>query len=274
MTEGTAKPYDPKFGIQWFVFLDGFLRLFIWYSSIALSVALFTVCDAWPKPSIINADLSTAWLWGQKLSHLVFLFNIFYIAHLLVFRLIIPTPRAGRYEIGPGKRPSRQLVYSAFLAALTKARYQAPFPGFLVFHLVSLPPLKWIMNPIFGPKSKSSYIAEPCIIDPYNVTIGRNVIIGFGSTIAGHYQERDAVFLAKTIIEDDVLIGGHSAIAGSHIKRGAIIGAGSMVLAGCVVGEYEYWSGNPARRRRVFKPKEPASTGQDPQPDDSVDAAP
>ncbi len=260
MTEVTAKPYDPKFGIQWFVFLDGFLRLFIWYSSIALSVALFTVCDAWPKQTIINANLSTAWLWGQKLSHLVLLFNVFYIAHLLVFRLIIPTPKPGRYEIGPGKRLSRQLVYSAFLAALTKARFNVPFPGFLVFHLVSLPPLKWIMGPIFGPKSKSAFIAEPCIIDPYNVTIGRNVIIGFGSTIAGHRQERDAVHIAKTIIEDDVLIGGHSAIAGAHIKRGAMIGAGSVLMGGSVVGEYEYWSGNPARRRRVFKPTEESAT--------------
>ena len=95
---------------------------------------------------------------------------------------------------------------------------------------------------------------DPCIIDPHKVSVGRSVTIGFGTTIAAHYQQRDAVYFKRTIIEDDVLIGGHVAMAGVHVKRGAVIGAGSIVLPESEIGENEYWSGNPARRRSVLPP--------------------
>jgi acetyltransferase-like isoleucine patch superfamily enzyme len=123
--------------------------------------------------------------------------------------------------------------------------------------MANLPPLKWLMDSIFGPKSKSCYVTDPCILDPSHVTIGRNVVIGFGTTLAAHFQEQDAVLIKQTIIEDDVLIGGHCAISGVHIQRGAVIGAGSVVLPGSMIGPGEYWSGNPARRRREAPRLEP-----------------
>jgi hypothetical protein len=250
MNDTNLKPHDHRPGLQAFLFLDGLIRLFIWFSSIALTTALFTACDAWPAETMIGADLSAAWHWGQKLTHLVLLFNLFYVAHLIVLRLLIPTPREGRYETGPDQKLDRQLIYSALIATLTKARYAAPFPGFLVFHIANLPPMRWLMNPIFGPKSCSCYVTDPCIVDPHLVTIGRNVVIGLGATIGAHYQERDALVIKRTTIEDDVVIGALSAMSGVHVKRGAVIAAGAIVLPGSVVGENEYWSGNPARRRR------------------------
>lgn len=39
-------------------------------------------------------------------------------------------------------------------------------------------------------------------------------------------------------------------MSGVHIREGATIAAGAVVLPGSVVGPNEYWSGNPARRRR------------------------
>ncbi|MFQ5430584.1 MAG: DapH/DapD/GlmU-related protein, partial [Phycisphaerae bacterium] len=129
--------------------------------------------------------------------------------------------------------------------------------------VANLPPLCWLMNRVFGPRSQSCYVTDPRIIDPHLVTIGRNVIIGFGSMIAGHHQEQDRVVIQPTVIEDDVLIGGYAAISGAHIKKGAKVGAGSVVLPGSVIGEYEYWSGNPARRRQRLKQRGDAESPKD-----------
>lgn len=251
MNQMTPKPHDPVHSLQWFLVLDGLVRLFIWSSPMAFAAAIFTYLDAWPRETIVKADLTTAWLWTRKLTHVVLLYNFLYVLHLVAIRLLIAAPKEGRYEVGPGKPVSWQLLRAGFLGALTKARYEPPFPAFLVFHMANLPPLKWLMAPVFGPKSKSCYVAEPTILDPYAVTIGRNVVIGFGTTLAGHYQEQGSVVFQPTIIEDDVLIGGHCAISGSHIQRGAVVGAGSIVLPGSVIGPGEHWSGNPARRRRL-----------------------
>jgi hypothetical protein len=179
----------------------------------------------------------------------VLLYNLLYVAHLIVIRLLIATPREGRYETRPGTPVNWQLLRAAILGALTKARYEAPFPAFLVFHMANLPPLRWLMGLVFGPQSKSCYVSDPTILDPWAVTIGRNVVVGFGTTLAGHYREQDTVVFQRTVIEDDVLIGGHCAISGAHIQRGAVVGAGSIVLPGSVIAPGEYWSGNPARRR-------------------------
>jgi carbonic anhydrase/acetyltransferase-like protein (isoleucine patch superfamily) len=250
MKDTRSTTRDMKLRLELFVLLDGFIRLTVWASSLAFTAAVLTYSGAWPQENIVGGGLSQAWRWTQALANAVLLFNFFYILHLVVLRLLIPTPKAGSYEIGPGKTVDRQLVWSALVATLTKARYEPPFPGFLVFHMANLAPLKWLMSPIFGPKSKSCYVIDPTILDPHNVSIGRNVVIGFGTTIAAHYQERNSVCLKPTIIEDDVLIGGHCALSGVHIQRGAVIGAGSIVLPGSVIGPGEYWSGNPARRRR------------------------
>jgi hypothetical protein len=254
MTTASAKPYDPKTSLQLLLVFDAFIRLFIWWSPIAMTIAIFTRYQAWPTTPLTQANLAMAWVWGQKLGQLVILYNLIYVAHLVLLRLPIPTPPEGRIEVGSGARTDRRLIYSAVISSLTKARYQPPFPGFLVFHISNLPPMCWLMNPIFGPHSKSCSVVEPGIIDPHMVSVGRNVIIGWGTTIAGHYQERNAVFFKRTVIEDDVLIGGHVAMAGVHVKRGAVIGAGSIVLPGSEIGENEYWSGNPARRRGTLPP--------------------
>jgi len=252
MNNAHSKPHDLKHGIQGFLVLDGIVRLFIWSNSFMLTFAVFTRLDAWPEFSPIGTGWNQIWLW--KLTHLVLLYNVFYVAHLVVLRLPIPLPKEGRYEIGTGKKLDRQLIYSALIGILTKARYEAPFPGFLVFHIANLPPMCWLMGPIFGPKSRSCYATEPVIADPHLVTIGRNVVVGLGAAMGAHFQDRDSVVIKRTVIEDEVVIGALSALTGAHVKRGAVIGAASFVLPGSVIGENEYWSGNPARKRRVLPP--------------------
>jgi len=254
MTTPPPPTGDARFGLQALLFLDAVVRLFVWWSPLALTAAAFAHWRLWPAGSPLDGDLRTAWAWGQAAGQFAVVYNLLYVAHLLALRWPIPTPREGSYRCVPGERPDRQLLYSALLSTLTKARMQAPFPGFLVFHAANLPPLSWLMGRVFGPRSRSAYVTDPAILDPHLVEVGRNVVIGFGTTIAAHYQERDCVHLRRTVIEDDVLIGGHAAMAGVHLKRGAVIGAGSILLPGSVVGENEYWSGNPARRRAVLPP--------------------
>jgi acetyltransferase-like isoleucine patch superfamily enzyme len=143
------------------------------------------------------------------------------------------------------------LIWATLLMTLNKARYFPPFPGFLVFQVANLPPMCWLMGPICGPKSRSCYAIEPAILDPHLVELGRNVVIGFNATIAGHYQERDAWILKRTVIEDDVVIGGHVVIYGGvHIGVGATVGAGAIVLPNTVIGPNEFWGGVPAKKIR------------------------
>ncbi len=230
--------------------LDLFARLTIWCAALALSLAAFHALDVWPKPGPTQADLPLAIRWAARLGWFALLFNLVYVAELVVLRLLIPTPREGRYPKSGGPF-NRQLIWATLLTALNKARCYPPFPGFLVYQVSNLPPMCWLMGPIFGPKSRSCYTLEPSILDPHLVELGRNVVIGFNATIAGHYQERDAWILKRTIIEDDAVIGGHAVIYGGvHIGAGAAVGGGAIVLPNTVIGPNEFWGGVPAKKIR------------------------
>ena len=250
-TNETTRPRrrDTRRALQAVVALDVVVRLALWGGALALTTGAFTALDAWPARGPIGADLRQAAAWAWCLAGWVILFNVIYVAELVVVRLLVPTPKEGRYPTGDGARPHRQLLWALLVGLLSKARYFAPFPGFLVFHIANLPPMVWLMRAVFGPKSRSCYFGEPKIIDPSFVEIGRNVIIGINTTIAGHYQTQDAVVIKRTIIEDDMLIGGHAGIAGGvHLKAGCMIGAGAIVLPETVVGPNEFWAGVPAKR--------------------------
>ena len=259
VASSTAPHGDQRGGLRWFLVLDLFTRLFIWSAALMLTAAAFSALRLWPSGSPFTADLQQAWRWSAAAGRFIILFNLIYVAELVVLRLPIPTPREGRYDTSR-RVPDRQVFWSCLLAVLTKARYEAPFPGFLVFHFANLPPLAWLMGPVFGPRSRSAYVIDPHVLDPHLVTLGRNVVIGFNATVAGHYQERDAVVFKRTIIEDDVLVGGHAVIFGGvHIRGGSMIGAGAVVLPGTIVGPNEFWAGVPARKIRDLPPVGPTA---------------
>lgn len=252
-TTGESRP-DLRNTLRGFLLLDSFVRLLIWTGALGLSIGAFNAWGLWPKESIVGAGFGLAWFWAKRVGWCIVLFNIFYVAELVVLRLLVPTPREGRYPT-TGQKLSWQLVWAGMLGTLAKARYEAPFPGFLVFHIANLPPMCWLMGRIFGPKSRSCYATDPRILDPQGVQLGRNVVIGFNATVAAHYQERDALIIKHTIIEDDVVIGGHAVIYGGvHIHEGAIIGAGAIVLPNTVIGSNEFWGGVPAMKIRDLPP--------------------
>jgi carbonic anhydrase/acetyltransferase-like protein (isoleucine patch superfamily) len=260
-TPATTPTFAPVFplellaGMRFFLFLDMFVRLLIW--SVAL-IASTAVCTYW-----IGAPGALTWrtapLWVGYAALWVVLFNVAYILTLLLLRWPVPKPAEGRHVVHPHRVP-RAVLLACCLATFTKARFEPPFPAFLVYHLVSLPPLCWLFNRIFGPQTGSVQVTDPLILDPHLVTIGRNVIIGWGALITGHVGERGAITYARVVIEDDVLIGGQSSIgAGVRIGRGAVIGARAMLLPFTVVGPNEFWAGTPARCKRVLATAEEAS---------------
>jgi hypothetical protein len=230
--------------------LDLVARLSIWSGGLALSLSVFHALEVWPETDPRQAGVPLAIRWAACLAWFVLLFNVVYVAELVLLRLLVPTPREGRYAKTAGGF-SRQLIWATLLIALNKARYFPPFPGFLVFQVANLPPMCWLMGPIFGPRSRSCYAVEPAILDPHLVELGRNVVIGFNATVAGHYQERDAWVLKRTVIEDNVIIGGHAVVYGGvHIGAGAAVGAGAIVLPNTVIGPNEFWGGVPAKKIR------------------------
>lgn len=245
----TGKSSDMR-GFLWgFLLLDLWVRLTLWSISLGLATAMMTALEAWPSGSPLAGDLGLTMLWARRLGQWVVVFNVIYLLALLLVRFLIPTPKEGIYSTRQPGLPDRQLIWVTLLAVLTKARYQVPFPGFLVFHLANLPPLCWLVSWIFGPKSRSCYVTEPEILDPSLVEIGRNVIIGYGTRIVAHIQEVDKVTIKRVIIEDDVLVGGEvSILAGVWLRKGCVIGARSLLLPGTVVGAYEFWAGVPAKR--------------------------
>jgi hypothetical protein len=249
------KPHDPRNALRCYVGLDLFVRVLIWSTAGVLASYSMGRLAGSLTGNPFSGDLAVALRWGTYLACWVLLYNLFYVALLVVLRLPIPTPREGRYSMLPGQPISLQVIWSSFVGVLTTARLQAPFPGFLVFHISQLPPMCWLMNSIFGPRSKSAFATDPRVIDPHMVTIGRNVILGLNATVAGHYVERNLIVFKRTVIEDDVIVGGSVRILGGvHVKRGAVITAGSVVLPGTVIGENEFWWGVPARKFRTLPP--------------------
>ncbi len=256
MRRTSETPKDPRRALQGFVFFEGLVRLLIWAGSMAITLPLVARLDVWPDSWAAAAQWRQIGPTVLGLGLAVLLFNTFYVAFLLVLRLPIPTPKEGSYTITPGKPIDRQLMWSCLIAALTKARYEAPFPAFLVFQVSVLPPLRWFMGRVFGPRSKSCYISDVLFLDPYGIEVGRNVLLGYGAIIAAHIQNRDEVVIKKTVIEDDAIVGGNAIVyGGCTIKRGGVILGGAILLPNTIVGEYEVWGGVPAKKIKTLPPQ-------------------
>jgi len=250
-----ARPFDPAVGMQLVLLLDLGVRLMIWSSSGAIVAYASIRWNMLPGAEFSDPGRwASAWAWSQAATTLLVLYNLVYLLELAALGLLLPRPKHGLYSLRT-TRPNLNLLATCMRAVLTKARYQAPFPAFLVSNLSQIAPLRWLMAVTVGPRSGSVFIADPFIIDPHDVTIGRNVTIGFQTTIAAHLQQRDSVELAHTTIEDDVFIGGYTAIPGGcHIRRGAMIGGCSFLKPGTVVGENEFWAGAPAKKIKDLEP--------------------
>lgn len=89
-------------------------------------------------------------------------------------------------------------------------------------------------------------------LHPEWITIGRNCIVGYHTTILTHEYLIDEYRYGPVVIEDEVMIGANSTIlAGVTIGRRAVIGAGSVVTRDIPAGAFA--AGNPAR---IIRPGE------------------
>ena len=249
-----SEPRNPSAALQLLLVFDIWVRTMIW--AVAFSVTMLVMARTTFVRSLSWDTLATrdgAWAFATTLMNFILLFNVAYILTLVVIRLPFPSPQSGVHRTG--KSVNRSIILSGFLAVLTKARFQAPFPGIFVSQLASIMPFRWLLGRTMGPRTRSSFFVDPNIIDPWGVDIGRNVTIGFGSTIACHLQERDYIIMDRVVIEDDVSIGAYAGIScGVHIKRGAVVEPYAAVKPRTIIGEYELWGGRPAQLKGTVRP--------------------
>ena len=93
-----------------------------------------------------------------------------------------------------------------------------------------------------GRLSALAYVAPGVrITDRYLVEVGRGVVLGMGSTLAGHIAVRDdsgrfVVLIGAPRVEAEALVGGDAGLG-----PGAVLRAGAMLPSGRRVGPFGEW---------------------------------
>jgi acetyltransferase-like isoleucine patch superfamily enzyme len=84
------------------------------------------------------------------------------------------------------------------------------------------------------------------IMFPENITVGRNAIIGYNTTILAHEYLIDEYRIGKVVIGNEVMIGANSTILpGIKIGDRAVVAAGSVVHKDVPAGAFV--GGNPIK---------------------------
>lgn len=243
--------------MRWLLLLDGGVRLTLWCFSAVASTAIIGGLGLIPATRLSLIALVE---WSWSLAAWVVLFNVVYLFGLIAMRSLIACPEEGVYPVRMGHGGlNPNILRSVLLGVVTKSRLEAPFPAFLLYHLSNLPPLCWLVERTLGPRSGSCQFADPYVLDPHLIEIGRDVVIGFHAIISAHVQVNDTVIYRKIVIEDGAVIGANAAIlAGARIGRGALIGLGALVMPDTQVGAFEFWAGVPAKKIRDLASPEAA----------------
>jgi acetyltransferase-like isoleucine patch superfamily enzyme len=126
--------------------------------------------------------------------------------------------------------------------------------NFVVIQIARYTPFLGVKNWLYrtflrmkvGEQTAFALMVMPDIMFPEKISVGRNSVIGFNTTILAHEYLIKEYRLGDVVIGDNVMIGANSTIMpGVTIGDGAIVSAGSLVHkdvpAGCFVG------GNPMR---------------------------
>lgn len=113
-----------------------------------------------------------------------------------------------------------------------------------------LPLKNWIYRRLLGMKiGEHTAFGLMVMVDvffPEKISIGRNSVIGYNTTILAHEYLIKEYRLGQVIIGDEVLIGANTTILpGVTIGDGAVVAAGSMVHKSVPPGAFV--GGNPLR---------------------------
>lgn len=97
-----------------------------------------------------------------------------------------------------------------------------------------------------GDYTSFALMVMPDIMFPEKITVGKNSIIGYNTTILAHEYLIKEYRIGEVIIGDDVLIGANTTILpGVTIGDGAIVSAGTLVHKDVPPGVFV--GGNPMR---------------------------
>ncbi|MFB6498675.1 acyltransferase [Bacillus haynesii] len=95
-----------------------------------------------------------------------------------------------------------------------------------------------------GEKCSFALMVMPDIMFPEKISVGRNTVIGYNTTILAHEYLIKEYRLGEVIIGDEVMIGANTTILpGVEIGDGAIISAGTLVHKDVPPGAFV--GGNP-----------------------------
>ena len=116
-------------------------------------------------------------------------------------------------------------------------------------------PFPWFRNRFilrfFGVKIGRKCICDNSWISSEFVTIGKNVIIGMGSTILSFGIEQDSFIIKKIAVEDNVVIGAKCVLLpGTIIKRNAQLSAHSYTNFDDILEENSIYLGHPAKLKK------------------------
>lgn len=97
-----------------------------------------------------------------------------------------------------------------------------------------------------GEQTSFAFKAMPDMMFPEKITVGRNTVIGYNTTILAHEYLIEEYRLGEVVIGDEVMIGANATILpGVSIGRRALVSAATLVNAD--VPEGAFVGGNPMR---------------------------
>lgn len=114
----------------------------------------------------------------------------------------------------------------------------------------SLPFKNWLYRTFLkmkvGDQTSFALMVMPDVMFPERISIGKNSIIGYNTTILAHEYLIDEYRIGDVIIGDRVLIGANSTILpGVHIGNDAIVSAATLVHQDVPAGSFV--GGNPMK---------------------------
>jgi len=118
--------------------------------------------------------------------------------------------------------------------------------------IIASNPFPWLKNRFtlrfFGVKIGRYGICDNCWISSEFISIGKNVIIGMGSTLLSFGIEQDKFILRRIIIEDNVLIGAKCVLLpGTYMKQNSKLSAHSYTNFDYIFEENSIYMGHPAK---------------------------
>lgn len=126
--------------------------------------------------------------------------------------------------------------------------------NFIVIQIARYTPFLSVKNWLYrtflrmkvGEKTSFALMVVPDIMFPEKITVGRNSIVGYNTTILAHEYLIKEYRIGQVIIGNEVMIGANTTILpGITIGDGAIVAAGSLVHKDVAPGSFV--GGNPMR---------------------------